>query len=135
MWGVTPNIEKTIIQYKELGFKEETEIIFDDLRNIKIIFIKNEDYRIELIESLSEKSTFYNLLKKYKNTFYHVCYETTELETTLKELRNKGYMPITQADIAPAIDNQRVIFLMNPQMGIIELVEIKEKNERTGIPI
>lgn len=107
----------------------------DCFREIKIAFIKNGDYRIELIEPLSEKSSFYNLLKKYKNTFYHICYETAELDLRLKELRSKGYMPITQAEIAPAIENRRVIFLMNPQMGMIELVETKESNEGTAISI
>lgn len=133
--GVTPKIENAIQKYKELGFEQETEIVVDCFREIKIAFIKNGDYRIELIEPLSEKSSFYNLLKKYKNTFYHICYETAELDLRLKELRSKGYMPITQAEIAPAIENRRVIFLMNPQMGMIELVETKESNEGTAISI
>lgn len=133
--AITSDIEKSMEEYTELGFQKETEQIIDTIREIKIVFINNGNYRIELIEPLSEKSSFYTLLKKYKNTFYHLCYETTELEVKLKELRSKGYMPITQAEIAPAIENQRVIFLMNPKMGIIELVEIKEKNERTGISI
>lgn len=43
------NIEKARDTFKSLGFMEEGTVVFDEYRNVNILFLKNQSYRIELI--------------------------------------------------------------------------------------
>ncbi len=116
-----------------LGFEKDGEIVTDKERNIKILFMKNDKIRIELIEPVDSESPFYPLLKKYKNTFYHICYVTNDIEEEIKVLRKKGFVQTTKILPAPAINNCNVVFLLHPKLGLIELLE--ENNEGVGISL
>jgi len=117
------SIAKTEKKFFELGYEVEQATKYDEIRNIKIEFLKNGDYRVELIEPMGENSPMYPLLKRFKNTPYHFCYEVDDMDKALKELEDKHYTVIHEPDIAPCIDGKRVAFLNNISMGIIELVE------------
>ncbi len=117
------NLEKSAAKFLELGYEVERPCKFDPIRNINIEFLKNGDYRVELIQPMGEDSPMYPLLKRYKNTPYHFCYETDDLDEALKELSTNGYTVIQEPEIAPCIDDKRVVFMNNISMGIIELVE------------
>ncbi len=118
------NLEKSQIRFIELGYEVEREVKYDPIRRINISFLKNGDYRVELIQPMDSDSPMYPLLKRFKNTPYHFCYETDDLDREVSELSAKGYTVIQEPDIAPCIDDKRVVFLNNISMGIIELVEI-----------
>jgi methylmalonyl-CoA/ethylmalonyl-CoA epimerase len=60
---------------------------------------------------------------KYRNMPYHICYESSNLENDLRRLEGKGYIVIQKPEVAPAIKNNKVAFLMHLYVGIIELVE------------
>lgn len=117
------NLEKSASKFLELGFEVERPCKFDPIRNINIEFLKNGDYRVELIQPMSEASPMYPLLKRFKNTPYHFCYEVDDLDSSVKELSERGYTVIQEPEIAPCIDDKKVVFLNNISMGIIELVE------------
>ncbi|MBO4457969.1 MAG: VOC family protein [Butyrivibrio sp.] len=117
------NIEKTEKKFFELGYEVEQATKYDEIRDIKIEFLKNGDYRVELIEPMGENSPMYPLLKRFKNSPYHFCYEVENLDEAVKELESKRYTVIQEPQIAPCIAGKRVAFLNNISMGIIELVE------------
>ncbi len=118
------NLGKTQKKFEELGYKIEREVKYDQIRKINIAFLKNGDYRVELIQPMDEDSPMYPLLKRFKNTPYHFCYEVENVDAAVDELSLKGYTVIQEPNIAPCIDDRRVVFLNNISMGIIELVEI-----------
>lgn len=118
------NIEKTRKKFLELGYSVEHPVKYDEIRQINIEFLVNGDYRVELIQPMSEQSPMYPLLKRFKNTPYHFCYEVEDLGASVDELSNKGYTVIQEPAIAPCIEGKQVVFLNNISMGIIELVEI-----------
>ena len=95
----------------------------------------NDMYRIEIIQPIDASSAFYNLLKKYKNTAYHFCYEVDDIKKTVGDLRQQGYLPLQKISPAVALDNLPVVFLLNPQIGIIELLENKANYERIRVSI
>lgn len=117
------NIEKTGKKFLELGYEVEREVMYDEYRQIDIEFLKNGDYRVELIQPKSEDSPMFPLLKRFKNSPYHFCYEVEDLERSVEELSQMGYTVIQEIAPAPAIDGRKVVFLNNISMGIIELVE------------
>ena len=118
------NIEKTEKKFFELGYTVESPTAYDEIRKINIEFLVNGDYRVELIQPMSEDSPMFPLLKRYKNSPYHFCYEVESLEESVKELSENGYTVIQEPEIAPCIEGRKVAFLNNISMGIIELVEI-----------
>ena len=123
------SIEESILQFKKLGYIIKQETIVDNIRNSYICFLEKDGYVIELVSPINEKSVVYKLLKKYKNSPYHICYETEEFDLQVNKLQEEGYMVIQEPCIAPAIANKRVIFLVNNNIGIIELVETKYSDD------
>ncbi|MBO6241638.1 MAG: VOC family protein [Butyrivibrio sp.] len=118
------NISKTEKKFLELGYEIESPTKFDEIRNIDIEFLVNGDYRVELIEPKGEDSPMYPLLKRYKNTPYHLCYEVENIDDAISDLGDKHYTVIQEPNIASCIEGKKVAFLNNISMGIIELVEI-----------
>lgn len=118
-------IEKAIKAFEDLGFVVEKPSKIDSTRNVSIAFLIKDGYRIELVSPISEESVVFNLLKKYKNSPYHICYESDKgnFEHDIELLINQGYVAIDKPTPAPCIDGRRVVFLMNPSLGMVELLE------------
>jgi len=117
------NLEKSRNKFLELGYEIERPVKYDAIRKINIEFLVNGDYRVELIQPMNEESPMFPLLKRFKNTPYHFCYEVEDLEESIEKLSGMGYTVIQEPDIAPCIDDRKVVFLNNISMGIIELVQ------------
>lgn len=122
------DINDAIINFKELGYVVEKDIVHDKLRNVYISFLQNNGYRVELIQPIDKSSGLYKLLRKNGNMPYYICYETEKIEDSINLLKEKGYFVIQQIELAPAIYNRKVAFLMNANIGMIELLEIKRMN-------
>lgn len=117
------NIEKSILEFKSLGYDTISDITYDNIRDIDICFMKNNGYCIELVCPCSNKSIVYSLLKKLGEGPYHICYEVNNIDKSSEILREKGYFPLGEKIIAPALDNRLVIFFQKKYVGMIELVE------------
>lgn len=106
----------------KLGFSEEQKI-YDPIREAELCFMLKDGYCLELIAP-SKESTLYPLLKKYKNTAYHICYEVDDLDAAVTFFEESGYYLFKEKEAAPAFgDNARVVFLMNPDIGMVELLQ------------
>ncbi|MCQ2525780.1 MAG: VOC family protein [Lachnospiraceae bacterium] len=116
-------IDKALPQFEGLGFVSEGEIVYDEIRDIDILFMINGDYRIELVSPKSEKSVTWDLLKKMGASPYHLCYYSSNIEADISKLRESGYIPAGEPLPAPAFNNRRVVFLYSRHAGMIELVE------------
>lgn len=117
------DIDKALSDFIKLGYKLEGEQYADESRKIKIQFINNENYLIELISPLNDSSPVNNILKKIGSSPYHLCYQTAKIVEQIAEFRKQGYIVIADALEAPAINNKKVAFLYKNNIGIIELVE------------
>lgn len=119
-------INKAIIAFEEMGYKQERDVVFDEYRRIDICFMVKNGYRVELVSPKSKESVVYGLLKRYGNSPYHICYICDDMDASLRELQNKGYVQYDKAHEAAAFSNRKVCFLMHPYMGLIEILEEKE---------
>lgn len=117
------NIDKGIKAFTDIGYEKISEIIDDSERRVKIVFMKKQSECIELIAPNGENNAVERILKKNGPSPYHICYEVENIEQTVLELKNNGYIMFTQPQAAPAMDRQRVVFLIHKDIGIIELVE------------
>lgn len=117
------DIRKTGNRYEELGYRMG-EIIFDPLQNVNICFLTHRSMPlVELLSPVDEKSPVVQILNKVGVTPYHTCYEVDYLDDAVKAFRKQRYVVVAPPKEACAIENKRVAFLYNPDMGLIELIE------------
>jgi methylmalonyl-CoA/ethylmalonyl-CoA epimerase len=120
---VVKDLNKSLELFKKLGFEIDKELIRDEKRSVDILFLKNGYFLVEIISPINSKSPIINYLNKMGNTPYHFCYETNDLEKTIKELRKNKFIIVESPSDAIAINNQKVAFLYNPHYGLIEILE------------
>ena len=122
------DIKKSKEMYEYLGYCCEREEIIDINRNLRILFMINNGHRIELLQSYdaSKQSPIDNFIDSMnKQLIYHTCYEVDNIEKTIFELESQKYVVIDPLEEAPALDDRRVCFLINRNVGIIELLEMR----------
>lgn len=115
-------IEKAKQTFEQLGYRVEQDIVYDDIRKINICFMVMGDCRVELVSPVSEDSVVAGLIRKYKNSPYHICYETDDYEAAYAELTAGGFLAIDTPTPAPALSGRKVVFLTNAAIGMIELI-------------
>lgn len=116
-------MEAAILSFQNLGYEITQNTVYDSIRKVDICFLQKDGYRVELVTPTSEDSVVSGLLKKYKNSPYHICYETENFDEDYQELMANGFISIDQPTPAPALQNRKVVFLMSASMGMIELIK------------
>lgn len=116
-------MDAAIGAFRHLGYTVRQDTVYDNARSIHICFMEKDGYVIELVSPAGSGSLVEGLLKRYKNSPYHICYETQNLDKELAALTSEGYTAIDTPAPAPALEGRRVVFLMNPFLGMIELLE------------
>lgn len=117
------SIPDSLAAFTALGFTAIGEAINDTGRNISIQFLKNDNYCVELVAPLNNRSPVSEMLKKSGNQPYHLCYNSSNLTDDIENLKKRGYIVINEPLEAPAIDNRKVAFMYHMNVGLIELVE------------
>jgi len=114
----TDNIKKTF-EFVKNSFDviEFTDIIYDKNQNATLQMIYTKDINIELVSGGMVK----DIIKK-KITYYHICYEVTNIQKFIKEFNNS--ILISPPKKAILFNNRKVAFLLTP-IGLIELLEEK----------
>lgn len=123
-------LEKAAAAFEALGYGREGDVTRDELRGIDILFLEKDGYRIELVSPYRPDSVVSGLLKTHKNAPYHICYGSGDFAADLAALEGGGYLRMGEPQAAPAIGGRRVVFLMHPAMGMIEVLEEKVPEEK-----
>ena len=116
-------LEKARDSFLSLGFKAAGGAVYDERRDIDILFMEKDGYQVELVSPRSDASVVAGLIKTYKNAPYHLCYEAADFPAELAGLEKSGFTRIDAPTPAPALDGRRVCFLMSPCIGLVELLE------------
>ncbi len=117
------DIDKTAKGYIEAGYKK-TDTVYDSVQNVNICFLNKEGMpQIELLAPADAKSPVTKTLEKNGVAPYHFCYSVSDIYDAVARLRKQKYIPITRPVEAVALDNHRICFLFNKDMGLIELIE------------
>jgi methylmalonyl-CoA/ethylmalonyl-CoA epimerase len=103
-----------------------SDVQIDEIQNVKIAFLSKPAMPlIELIAPIDETSPVVKTLDKVGVSTYHVCYETTDIRQTVVELRKQKYIPLFNPVEAVALNNCKICYLYNKNVGLIEIVEVK----------
>jgi methylmalonyl-CoA epimerase len=86
------SIEDQISPFKDiLGLEFTGEEIVED-QKVRVAFLKVGESRVELIEPISDDSPIRKFLDKKggRTTIHHIAYEVDDLESAIKEAKEKG---------------------------------------------
>jgi len=126
---VVTDIEEAFERYIHCyGYKCQKNIFLDTSRRIRLaLLVSSNNFRVELIQPIDEKSPSYDFMKK-GGGIHHICYRVSDIEKTISDLRKEDHLFITRPSEAILMDEQRVAFLFSKKdKQIIELIEISEK--------
>lgn len=117
------NAEKAVKAAEVLGFAPCSDVIYDADRRIHIVFMENDGYRIELVQP-DRDSEIYPLMKRYKNSPYHICYdiENEEMDAAIERLSAQKFTLFKAPSRAVALDGDAA-FLMSLDIGMVELMK------------
>ena len=117
------DINKSVNAFRTLGYELEKDTVNDLERLSRICFLKKGSLLVELVEP-TEDSDIFPLLKTYNNCIYHICYEVNDIDETVSELKQEGYLLFRDKQVAKAISETAVVvFLMHTRMGIVEILQ------------
>ena len=106
-----------------LGYAVRQDWVHDTARGIDIAFLEKDGLCVELVCPFTKDSVVSGLLARQKNSPYHICYISENLEKDGEALHVLGFLPIAPAAPAPACAGHAVQFFLHPALGMIELLE------------
>lgn len=118
------DIGKARLSFTVLGFRFEETVYEDMERNIYIQFGNKDGYRIELISPLGDgPSPVDTILRTMGAAPYHLCYVSENIELDIRKLEKGKFKVIIPLAKAVAFGGRRVVFMMNREIGMVEMVE------------
>jgi len=126
---VVTDIEDAFKRYiHQYGYKCLKKISPDSSRRVYLaLLVSNNNFRVELIQPIDEKSPSYDFMK-LGGRIHHICYRVNNIENTIIFLRKEDHLLITRPSEAKIMDEQKVAFMFSKKdKQIIELIEVPEK--------
>ena len=116
---VCKNIEKAIANYEKFfNVIDKTGIIYDPLQNASLCMLKTDTgLDVEFISG----GQVAGLPKG--TTYYHVCYEVSDLKAEMKRFEDNGALIVSSPKPAVLFDGRLVTFLLI-KSGLVELLEM-----------
>jgi len=119
------NIESCSQDYvNNFGYQIRSGIIHDPLQaaHVRFLALPQETTYIELVSPDGLQSFLQNALKRAPG-LNHICFSTSSIEECLRDMNAKGAMILRDPVPAVAFRNQRIAWLMDRNLTLIELVE------------
>lgn len=116
-------IDAAVSSFEKLGYHTVQAALYDDIRRVNICFMEKDGYCIELVSPAADDSVVSGLMKRFKNSPYHICYETENFEEDYMTLVSEGFMAIDTLTPAPALQGREVVFMTSASAGMIELIK------------
>ena len=117
------DIETTAKYYIAAGW-QLSDVYEERVQNTRIAFLCKEGFpTIELVSPLEGKSPIDNILKQVGCSTYHICYVVADIERAVEDLYEENFKPLFFPVESVAMENRKICYLYNMQVGLIELVE------------
>ena len=121
----TNDLEKLMKEYIDNGYKVVSKV-YDATQLATLVLLSKENVpNIELVYTRNELSKVYNTCKNNYRMEYHKCYKVKDLLESIKALKEKNYLQITNIEYAPLLKT-KICFMYSKESGLIELEEINE---------
>ena len=112
-----------------MGFEAETEILREPPQKVDVQFFVLNGFRIELIQAISEDSPILGFIKR-GGILNHICYESIDIEATVKNLKkDKGLFQTVDIIKASTLDDCYYSFFAKPSGEVLEIIFFDKKSE------
>jgi methylmalonyl-CoA/ethylmalonyl-CoA epimerase len=112
---------------KAFGYEQLTEIVINTRQKVKVVFlVKPESTTIKLIEPLDEGSPISAFVMR-GGGLHHLCFKCEQLQPEINRLQEQGLRLLVEPQPGEAFDNEKIAFLMAPDLLNIELIDTKKK--------
>ena len=114
---------------RSLAAQWDEKIFHDPLQKVRVTFLQTQnpgDAQVELVEPAAEDSPILNFLQK-GGGLHHLCYEVTNLDSELDEMRSRGLVVVRKPLPAIAFENRRIAWLSTKQKLLLEFLEARRK--------
>ena len=87
-------IEDALEKLTALGFIQESQVYDDKNRNVRILFMSNKVYKIELVapHDIAKPSPVVGILSKKLAGPNYICYEVDSLKDSVEKFRTEGVL-------------------------------------------
>ncbi len=120
------DIDAAISEFVALGWEIRQAKLYDPSRKVYLCFLENSGVVIELVSPSDECRLFTALQRRIGNAPYHVCYVpdgVNGFDAAIEALERSGYFMTQPPEAAVAFGGRRVAFMMNPEIGLLEILE------------
>lgn len=90
--------------------------------NVRTVFYKSGDSKIELLEALSEESAIAKFIEKRGEGVHHIAFAVDDIYAEITRLKNEGFV-FTRDEPFVGADNKLVIFI-HPKSSNSVLIEL-----------
>lgn len=119
----TRSLDADAAAYASLGYAAEGEPFEDPVQGVRGLFMTSDDApRIELLEPLPGSDTLEPLLTRGVKCYHH-GYEVDSLEDAIERLKRHHARVVRAPAEAVAFGRRQVVFLVLPNMWMVELIE------------
>lgn len=116
------DLKAAVAQFQAaFGAVPESEVIHDEIQQVRLQFIKIGGLRIELLEPAADSSPLDALIKR-GIAIYQTCHEVDDLDATLDHLKACGAKVLSPPKPAIAFGHRRVAFVICQGL-VVELLE------------
>ncbi|MEN6350423.1 MAG: VOC family protein [Syntrophomonas sp.] len=102
------------------------DVVYDPVQNVNLCLCQHTSMpTVEIIFSSGTPGPIDNILANHGEGIYHICYETTDLEGSLKSIKERGnrIRCISPPKEAILFSCRRVSFYFVAGLGLIEILE------------
>lgn len=121
----TPSIERSVATYRTLLGMEAVGAPFDlPAQGVRVCFVDAPNTQIELIEPLDDTSPIAGFIAKNPaGGQHHLCFEVSDIDAAVAELRAKGAMVLGEPRIGA--HGTPIVFVHPREFGgvLVELME------------
>jgi len=125
-------IEPSVEAFRRLGYEVEHPPAEDPIRRTYMAFLVKDGARVELVSPMDQQSPIYGLMRHHKNAPYHLCFTADDFDGEINRLEAEGYSMFLEPQPAPCMGWGKVVFLMHPNIGMIELYDGKVNKQTTA---
>jgi methylmalonyl-CoA/ethylmalonyl-CoA epimerase len=108
-----------------LGGSWDRLIFEDPIQKVKVTFLtpRPGEPVIELVEPAAHDSPVQRFLQEKGGGLHHFCYETSDLQAEIKDMRSRRAMLVRNPKPAVAFNGRRIAWLLTQENLLIELLE------------
>jgi methylmalonyl-CoA/ethylmalonyl-CoA epimerase len=110
---------------KSFAASWDGRVFNDPVQKVKVAFLRTpgaNDAQLELVEPAAENSPVLQFLQN-GGGLHHLCYEVSDLEQHLKEMRFQRAVIVKKPQPAVAFNGRRIAWVMTAQRILLEFLE------------